>query len=400
MTYNPLDEELQAKNAHMKKAKQAAEYLAAEELWFTAFNREMETEKLIAAQALHSEHMKEHDHLKILLTHQRAKCSQIDGNLDTFNPFIRFSSKYDQMKERKLKEFSLLSLLEMQVKRSKDECGNAQGLAKAITDNIARYDSYQAALKGEERELSLQADRAAIEFARVYVKHKVIEEALQPKLDLIAKYEAELEKVASDLAYAESLQEKLNSSNSYERREIHQSCENFFGTGKPSSVIVKKKRVKKALERKLEKTQVVARRIGFTKSWVIKKLFIDGNNLCYFDEKFIGLKALLALIKTINGQYNIQIVFDHGILGLTELTAAEIKQRFPDNVEVHIAARGQIADHTLISLVNSDEQYFLISNDRFAEFADTPAVEEERVIRHELLSDTIFIHDLDLQATF
>ncbi|MGN4935208.1 hypothetical protein ACTFBW_15695 [Aeromonas rivipollensis] len=102
----------------------------------------------------------------------------------------------------------------------------------------------------------------------------------------------------------------------------------------------------------------MAKRIGFTKSWVIKKLFIDGNNLCYFDEKFIGLKALLALIKTINGQYNIQIVFDHGILGLTELTAAEIKQRFPDNVEVHIAARGQIADHTLISLVNSDEQYF------------------------------------------
>ncbi|MGN4935206.1 hypothetical protein ACTFBW_15685 [Aeromonas rivipollensis] len=62
MTYNPLAEELKAKNAHMKKAKQAAEYLAAEELWFTAFNREMETEKLIAAQALHSEHMKEHDH--------------------------------------------------------------------------------------------------------------------------------------------------------------------------------------------------------------------------------------------------------------------------------------------------------------------------------------------------
>ncbi len=187
MSYNPLTAEFEAKSAHMSKAKQAAEYLEAEELWFTNFNREEETEKLVAAQTEHVERKKAHEKAVAELAYQRAKCKGIDSELNTLNPLIRFTNKHDQLKERKRQALSSLESQEINTKRCWDDSYNSQKQVKAITANIARYDRYQAALNGEEIELSLQANHAEWEFLKASVKYQAIQQSLQPKLDLIAR---------------------------------------------------------------------------------------------------------------------------------------------------------------------------------------------------------------------
>jgi hypothetical protein len=43
---------------------------------------------------------------------------------------------------------------------------------------------------------------------------------------------------------------------------------------------------------------------------------------------------------------------------------------------------------------------YVLSNDRFAEYAEKPAVRDGRVLRHEILNGRILVHDLDVAASF
>ena len=42
----------------------------------------------------------------------------------------------------------------------------------------------------------------------------------------------------------------------------------------------------------------------------------------------------------------------------------------------------------------------MLSNDRFSEYRDKPAVREKRLITHEILNGQILVHDLDISLPF
>jgi hypothetical protein len=42
----------------------------------------------------------------------------------------------------------------------------------------------------------------------------------------------------------------------------------------------------------------------------------------------------------------------------------------------------------------------VISNDRFRDYTDKPAVRDDRLIRHEIVAGQVLVHDLDLRLGF
>jgi len=78
---------------------------------------------------------------------------------------------------------------------------------------------------------------------------------------------------------------------------------------------------------------------------------------------------------------------------------SEIRQLFDDDVDTHIVATKTKADETILKLATDDQSY-VISNDRFAEFKDKRPVNDKRVIRHEIVSGKVFIPDLSIFETY
>jgi hypothetical protein len=62
-------------------------------------------------------------------------------------------------------------------------------------------------------------------------------------------------------------------------------------------------------------------------------------------------------------------------------------------------ASNQKADEMVLDAAAESTAY-VISNDTFAEFPEKPAVREERLIKHEILSGRVFIHDLGVAEDF
>ena len=72
---------------------------------------------------------------------------------------------------------------------------------------------------------------------------------------------------------------------------------------------------------------------------------------------------------------------------------------FPREVRVHVVASKQAADQTVLETASPSDAY-VISNDRFRDFTDKPAVSGQRLIRHEIVAGKVLIHDLNLAVAF
>ena len=58
------------------------------------------------------------------------------------------------------------------------------------------------------------------------------------------------------------------------------------------------------------------------------------------------------------------------------------------------------ADETVLSAAEDDNHSFVLSNDRFADYPEKLAVKEGRILRHEIVSPVIYIHELQIDAKF
>jgi rRNA-processing protein FCF1 len=134
-------------------------------------------------------------------------------------------------------------------------------------------------------------------------------------------------------------------------------------------------------------------------SRTIKSLVIDGNNLCYQQQNFIGLVALHAVAKNLSRSYPVLIVFDATIRKWLAMNDRDIAASFGDAVKVHVVATKQKADETLLDSA-MDSTTYVISNDRFVDYPDKSAVRDQRVIRHEILNGKVFVHDLGVVENY
>lgn len=140
-------------------------------------------------------------------------------------------------------------------------------------------------------------------------------------------------------------------------------------------------------------------------SRVIERLIIDGNNLCNRgrgkNQQFIGLTALSALVPDLLSNWpgsEVILVFDPGITRKLQVSWEDIQSTFPD-VETYRVDKGRSADEMIIELASSPNA-FIISNDRFTEFSNRPALKENRVFGHDITKKNILVNELWIRVDY
>ena len=225
---------------------------------------------------------------------------------------------------------------------------------------------------------------------------------LLPVMTQIEECQSKLQIAQTVVMEAAALKQKLeNASNSYERAMIHQECTRKFGMSSPNTAIAQQEQRVAPLQRDLGKLQIRAAEISRKVSRIIKKIVIDGNNMCYErGNNFCGLNPILRTVRALRWRYTIIVVFDSSIQSLLESSQQYIRARFTGYAEVHISPSEHSADETIIELASNDSHCFIISNDRFAEYADKEPLKNHRVVRHEIVDGKVIINGLGLTESY
>jgi hypothetical protein len=208
--------------------------------------------------------------------------------------------------------------------------------------------------------------------------------------------------VAAEIRRAQSMDDELSrAANGYERALIHEKSKQNLGDTSPRKIKVAKERELDGIDRNIKKLQIRLEAIAEKSSRVIRRLVIDGNNMCYLQNprKFLGLSALRPLANALAEKYEVLVVFDASIRDQLRKGDRQIADCFTNRVRVHIVATGQKADESLLKI--ACEQYdWVISGDRFAEYPEMPTVKSKRLIRHEILEGRVLINDLEINICY
>ncbi|MDO9797668.1 hypothetical protein Q7526_10825 [Glaesserella parasuis] len=200
---------------------------------------------------------------------------------------------------------------------------------------------------------------------------------------------------------AEEFDVRLSSaSNSYERMQIHTECEDTLGEGKPSKIIQAEKNKIESFNRNIDKLTNRIKKKVLIKTRKIKEIIIDGNNLCYSHSVNIGINALKALIKEIKSRYSlikVTVIFDKTITKiLSRNNEQSIKDEF-NTIGVFCEICHGEADPWIISKANESEFNYIISNDKFSDYFDKPAIKGKRIFQHQITGNSISVLDLDIE---
>jgi rRNA-processing protein FCF1 len=207
--------------------------------------------------------------------------------------------------------------------------------------------------------------------------------------------------IETDIRLADGFERQLNSASSpRERHLIHEECARAFGgESRPGRILQTRRRDLQSVLRNVEKVESRLDRISSMARRVISSVVLDGNNLCYEDQRFVGLSPVIALAYALADRYEVVVVFDAGIRGLTKMNNQQIAFGFPRNSRVHVVATAQAADETILEAASEAGSY-VISNDRFRDFTDKAAVSDQRLLRHEIVAGKLFVHDLQVSISF
>lgn len=270
--------------------------------------------------------------------------------------------------------------------------------AKLRSVEIARYNAFDL----EKQEAKLHAANA--EMARLMQKARALRASkdeldclIEPQVRELTKFKQERAALTAAIDAASEIDLKLSrAQNSYERAMLHEECGRRFGESKPRRVKESKQRELASVIRTQEKLEERIRSIVARFAREISLLVIDGNNLCYQANRFIGTHALRALVAELTTRYQVLVVFDASVRAMLRMNDRDIASQLA-GAQVHVVATGQRADETLLDAA-ADATSYVISNDRFRDFPEKSAVRGQRLLRHEVVNDRVFVHDLNVQA--
>jgi hypothetical protein len=308
----------------------------------------------------------------------------------------RFMRRADLAREQ-----ASLSDLQRLHKRLSSELRATRKRAQKAVAELERFGGYdRAAATTALGGLSAEITARELELETVVVRETSVDRELATPLKDLKRLKAAKRELERESDHATDLETRLSRAQTgYDRKRIHEECGGSFGESRPRAVIERKRRDLLSVERSIEKLQARLMTIAERASRDIKTIVIDGNNLCYSEQAFIGLAALKAITSKISLDLNVTVVFDASIRRQLSMSPADIRRHLGDAVTVHVVASGKKADETVIDLAK-DAFVYILSNDMFAEFRDKPAVRARRVIRHEIINHRVLVHDLFIDETF
>lgn len=271
-------------------------------------------------------------------------------------------------------------------------------------EEIENYNLFEF---NQERDfISSRLLNIAVELEKVEKEKIRIDNAIKEKIDILYGLYSEETSVSLDLETAENLKVRLESAtNGYERKCIHEESERIFQESNPNKVVVNLKKRKRSLDKNIDKVDKEIKEKVKILTTNIDLIIIDGNNVCYKKDKFIGDIALKALVTAlleseITNKSRILICFDNGISRLLSSTKKGVEDSFKSISEkIEVLISNGKADKTIINAAEKSNT-FIISNDRFVDFRDKKAIKERRCLRHRMVFNQIHIEEFSIVATY
>jgi len=335
----------------------------------------------------------------IATANERAQ-SIYSATLPGWKPSYWFSEDRSRAKKARAQLSAEIETSESNKSRYSDERDRAlaaiAGARQALEEHSA-FDRREA----EKRLVSLgdEIDQRAAELERLEAREKALADELEVPLREFLERRARLDVLKADLQRANRIERELgNASNSYERKQLHDECKSKFGTGSPREVIRNAEKAIASEERNSKKLERRLRAIERRSTLEIDLLVIDGSNLCYEGDKLIGLFALREVCAQLPDSLDVIVVFDGSIrkkLGVSDDTLRSQLR----GTRVHIAASKAGADQTILDSAQA-KTAFVLSNDTFAEFPDKSVVQEDRLLRHEIIGGRVMIEDLSIEVEY
>jgi len=396
--YNPIPELLSISEKEVRILKKAIQLLSGSVEWYESTSQKeiegkislVEDEKTKYQQII-AKDVKLIKNCKVRLSETKTK--------SLFNPVNWFDEQQKEVRRKKKRIKLELESLEYDERQHRDQMRDSERLLEKYKKECKRYASFDLdGTRSEIREKNSLLKDTELRIGKLQRKRIEVDKVLAPILRELELYKSEKSKELSVMSKAESYDRELSSaSNSYERAMIHERCEIEFGNGRPSRIISNARKRINQIESDMDKTIIRLEEISRKASRIIESIIVDGNNLCYQGNDFIGLLALKAILPVLAKAFEVTVVFDAGIRNLLKARDDEISMSLGDSLKVHVVATKQKADLTLLKLAEGCDFTYILSNDRFGEFREMDAVRSNRLIRHEIVNGVVMVHDFSLQ---
>lgn len=367
--------------------------------WFQGFNLDQEALNLKQAERAETE-------LRTRLTLEKQKyeaCASLLKKLEHkagmgFDPRHWFSSERAIAKRQLVEARRDYLAQRSKLEQANQEVSKASEISRDIRTAIDAAREFDPLL-ARSAILGLQAilDRNEPELTKLRQRRDDLDEVLREPLESLRKLEAERDHLTSQISRAEYFDSALTDApNGRERAQIHAWCEKDLGESKPGNVLRRSKSALRQVDHKLEKLRARINGLIRFATWDIRHIVVDGNNLCYEGSRFLGLCVLESLVPALAKKYKVTVIFDASIRRRLKLGTEDIKTRLAQAEQVHIVASKRKADETVLAVASDDPQTFVLSNDRYDDYPEKAAVKEERVLRHEIVGQAVYIHDLHI----
>ena len=109
---------------------------------------------------------------------------------------------------------------------------------------------------------------------------------------------------------------------------------------------------------------------------------------------------MLPTLEELKKSYKITVIFDASIRRILKANDQKIRKLLPKAIDLHVVATRQAADETILEYAAKQESTYVITNDRFADFSSNIVVRENRLIRYEIMANSVFIHDLGMSCSY
>lgn len=286
-------------------------------------------------------------------------------------------------------------------RRYVDERDGALAQLADVRESLERYSKFdREAAAGNLAGLAIDIERSGAELDKWEAREKALDKELEAPMRELSGLRSRLQSLRSDIGTAERFKRQLGEAkNSFEKKQIHEECKRKLDNGSPGKVINEAQKAIERGERDITKLERRLQELGRRGALNVQALVIDGSNLCYQGGRLIGISALRALCACLASNLEVTVVFDASTRERLGVPSDEIlRSQFP-GVKVYVDASHSGADETILDTAQNPATY-VVSNDRFAEFPEKPAVRDGRLIRHMIIDGRILVPDLKIDVNF
>ena len=305
----------------------------------------------------------------------------------------------------------------------------------AVANKVAehkRVDRDQLAAALAEAERASELPRAALREAQA--RYDDAHRKIAGLVDAIALLDARIAGIDDRIGLAERIKGQLDgATNSYSKRMAHDESRVAFNMGDPGKALDGLRSQRAGVDREKAKLEEVARGKMRIHQLGLKRVVIDGNNMCFYHGPkkasppkadqvprgrrrpagWIGLAAIAAVAQELYAKsYEVVVVFDPSIrsllgFGKTDVIEGRLAKRIGSEVAVLIAPEGYTADEYAVRESRASHSV-AITKDGLAQLRaegirdQYPAVTEGRVFAHHMTGDPrrVAILELDIDASW